>query len=68
MNGSATDAPIEHDRMKTLLELQEGSSKHDVLRAVLTNNYDNSKQFDCLKLKASRLQMKKLTVFKRLIQ
>ena len=37
------DALIDHDRMKTLLELLENATEQDVLRAVLTKDYDDLK-------------------------
>ena len=43
MNGCTMDALIDHDRMKTLLELLENATEQDVLRAVLTKDYDNLK-------------------------
>ena len=43
MNGSTMDALIGHDAMKTMLDLPEDATEQDVLRAVLTKDYDNLK-------------------------
>ena len=43
MNGSTMDVLIDHDRMKTLLELPENATEQDVLDTVLTIGYDNLK-------------------------
>ena len=43
MNSSTMDVLIDHDRMKTLLELPENATEQDVLDTVLTKDYDNLK-------------------------
>ena len=44
MNGSTMDALIDHDTMKTMLDLPEVYSEQDVLDAVFTKGYDDLKE------------------------
>ena len=44
MNDRKMDALIDRDTMKTLLKLPEDATEQDVLRAVLTKDYDDLKE------------------------